>query len=108
VCLCSCVCCAVFERGVLCCVVCLIAVPLPPGESPFAVQIIIIISNSIKNILKTSAISRQVSPCSMGEMCLKHVQKEADFYFMHQTDYTGHNNDFKITVLRNMRSFLCT
>jgi hypothetical protein len=37
------VCCVLFERGVLFCVLCLIVVPLPPGTNPFAVKIIIII-----------------------------------------------------------------
>jgi hypothetical protein len=33
------VCCVLFERGVIFCVLCLIVVPLPPGKTPFAVQL---------------------------------------------------------------------
>jgi hypothetical protein len=32
------VCCVLFERGVLFCVMCLIVVPLPPGKNAFSVQ----------------------------------------------------------------------
>jgi hypothetical protein len=32
-------CCVLFERGVLLCVLCLIVEPMPPGKNAFAVQI---------------------------------------------------------------------
>jgi hypothetical protein len=49
------VCCVLFERGALFCVMCIfvlcvIVVPLPPGKNPFVVQIIIIIIIIIKEI----------------------------------------------------------
>jgi hypothetical protein len=37
--LCSFVCCDLFERGGLFCVLCLIVLPLRPGKNPFAVKI---------------------------------------------------------------------
>jgi hypothetical protein len=33
------VCCVLFERGVLFCVLCVIVVPQPPGKNPFEVRI---------------------------------------------------------------------
>jgi hypothetical protein len=49
--MCSFVCCVLFERGVLFCVLCLIVVPLPPGETPFAVQL----NNNTNNMIMSPA-----------------------------------------------------
>jgi hypothetical protein len=63
-CLCSFVCCVLFECGVLFCVMCvirvlrLIVVPLPPGKNPFAVKI-----NNNNNLIQFNSLDFDFMLC---------------------------------------------